>query len=256
MNVADKVAVITGAANGVGAAVAQRMAQDGARVVALDVDDQGGEALVGSLGGDGHLFKHLDVSDASAWPVVMDAIVDEAGGLDVLHLNAGVMLRPNGVPTFDDPFEWLKEDSYRRIMGVNVDGVVFGLMEALPRMERLGGGAIVVTSSLAGVTALPIDPLYSMTKHALVGLVRSAAMTLEAKGVRLNAVLPGGTDTAIVPPDLKSMVDQWQPPSFIADVVASIVASDESGKLMLALSPNEGGVMEYRFADVDVSALF
>lgn len=254
MNVADKVVAITGAANGVGAAVAERMANDGARVVALDVDDERGEALVSSLG-ERHMFKHLDVSDASAWASVLDAIVDETGGLDVLHLNAGVMLRPNGVPTFDDWLEWLREDSYRRIMGVNVDGVVFGLMAAVPRMERLGGGAIVVTSSLAGVTPLPIDPIYAMTKHALVGLVRSADMSLGSKGIRLNAVLPGGIDTAIVPPDLKSMIDQWQPPSFIADVVASIVSSDESGKLMLALSQNEGGVTAYNFADVDMSTL-
>lgn len=254
MKLKDKVVAVTGASNGVGAAVAQRMAEQGARLVALDVDDEKGKELIGSLGS-GHIFKHLDVSDASAWAAVLDEIVEEAGRLDILHLNAGVMLRPNGVPTLDDPFGWLNEESYRRIMGVNVDGVVFGLMEAVRRMEAQGGGSIVVTSSLAGVTPLPIDPIYSLTKHALVGLVRSADMALGGKGIRLNAVLPGGTDTAIVPPDLKSMMNKWQPPSFIAEVVASIVESEESGQLWLALSPDEGGVTKYEFAEVDITGL-
>lgn len=253
MDLNGKVAIVTGAANGMGEATSRRLAGAGATVIGLDIDDERGSEAFARLGGP-HRYRHLDVGDLQQWQAVLAGIVADHGGIDIVHLNAGVMLRPNGTPTFDDPFAWLTEAAYRRIMRVNVDGVVFGLVAAIPHLEARGGGAIVVTSSLAGVTPLPIDPVYAMSKHGLVGLVRSSAPVLAGRGILLNAVLPGGVDTAIVPPDLKSMVDHWSPPSFVADVVVSVLESGESGQLWLALSDEPGGVGRYEFAPADTAA--
>lgn len=254
MDLTGKVAVVTGAANGLGEATSNRLAALGATVVGLDIDDERGEKVFAGLGSP-HGYRHLDVGDLQQWEAVLAEIVDQHGGIDIVHLNAGVMLRPNGTPTFDDPIAWMTEKGYRRIMRVNVDGVVFGMMAAIPQLEARGGGSIVVTSSLAGVTPLPIDPVYAMTKHGLVGLVRSSIGPLSSRNILINAVLPGGVDTNIVPPDLKSMVERWNRPAFIADVVVSILESGESGQLWLALSEDEGGVYRYDFAPVDLSAM-
>lgn len=252
MDLTGKVAVVTGAANGMGEATSQRLAGLGAKVIGLDVDDERGGKVFAELGAP-HEYRHLDVGDLAQWESALGGVVADHGGIDIVHLNAGVMLRPNGTPTFDDPFDWLNEAGYRRIMRVNMDGVVFGMIAAVPRLQARGGGSIVITSSLAGVTPLPIDPIYSMTKHGLVGLVRSSIAPLASRNITINAVLPGGVDTNIVPPDLKSMVPNWNPPSFIANVIVQILESGESGQLWLALADKPGGVTRYEFAEVDMS---
>lgn len=254
MDLTGKVAVVTGAANGMGRATSKRLASLGATVIGLDVDDERGEQVFAELGAP-HGYRHLDVGDLGQWEKALADIVAEHGGLDVVHLNAGVMLRPNGTPAFDDPMQWWTEERHRRIMRVNVDGVAFGVVASVPHLEQRGGGSIVVTSSLAGVTPLPIDPVYSMTKHALVGLVRSLVMPLASKNININAICPGGIDTDIVPPDLRAVSSEWAPPSFIADVLVSVLESGESGQLWVALSDRPGGVTRYEFAPVDMAAM-
>jgi NAD(P)-dependent dehydrogenase (short-subunit alcohol dehydrogenase family) len=233
-----KVAVITGGASGVGAATAQRLAELGAVIVVADVDDRRGEQLTGELG-ERHLYRHLDVGDLQGWGQLLEEVTREAGGVDIVHLNAGVMTRPAGSPALDDPMTSFTESAYRRMTAVNVDGVVFGIMAALPHLEARGGGDIVVTASTAGLTPLAVDPLYALSKHALVGLVRSLGPTLEARGVRVNAVCPGGIDTAIVPPDLRAR-GTFSPPSYIADVVVEILESNESGVVWVAPGESVG----------------
>lgn len=253
MDLTGKVAVITGAANGMGKATAQRLARLGATVIGVDVDDDRGQQVFAELG-EPHGYRHLDVGDLLQWEETLAEIVATQGGIDVLHLNAGVMLRPNGSPAFDDPMQWWTEERYRRVMRVNVDGVAFGVVASVPHFEQRGGGSIVVTSSLAGLTPLPIDPVYSMTKHALVGLVRSLVMPLASRNINVNAICPGGIDTDIVPPDLRAISSEWAPASFIADVVVSVLESGDSGQLWLALSDRPGGVSRYEFAPVDLAA--
>lgn len=252
MDLTGKVAVVTGAANGMGEATSERLAGLGATVVGVDVDDDRGEKVFAGLGAP-HRYRHLDVGDLQQWEQLLAEVAEDLGGIDIVHLNAGVMLRPNGTPAFDDPMQWWTEAGYRRIMRVNVDGVAFGVMASVPHLEARGGGSIVVTSSMAGVTPLPIDPVYSMTKHGLVGLVVSLVGPLASRGININAILPGGIDTNIVPPDLRSIAPKWNPPSFIADVVVSVLESGESGQLWLALSDGPGGVTRYEFAPVDMT---
>ena len=113
------------------------------------------------------------------------------GGVDIAFLNAGISIGVADLATLSD-------DDYYRMMRVNVDGVVFGLRAAIRAMEARGGGAIVATSSLAGLIPFPPDPVYDASKHAVVGLIRSVAPTLAAKGITANTVNPGITDTNIL----------------------------------------------------------
>jgi NAD(P)-dependent dehydrogenase (short-subunit alcohol dehydrogenase family) len=155
-------ALVTGGRSGIGAAIVSALERDGVDVRVLDIADG------------------FDVSDSRAWEAV--------GAVDLACLNAGVLA---GEPDMTR----VSDEQYRRIVGVNVDGVVFGVRRLAQVMD---GGSIVVTASLAGLTATEQDPLYALTKHAVVGFVRSAAPQLVARGIRLNMVNPGFVDTPML----------------------------------------------------------
>src|SRR5207247_5770526 len=112
---------------------------------------------------------------------VVTEVEDAFGGIDVAHLNAGVT-------TGEAAIDAVTDDQYRRIMGPNVDGVVFGTRALVPVMDRRGGGAIVATASLAGLISFPPDPIYALTKHAVLRLVRSLRPQLAARNITVNAV--------------------------------------------------------------------
>src|SRR5258708_11014003 len=116
------------------------------------------------------------------------------GGIDVAYLNAGVTSGENDI-------EKLTDDQYSRIMRVNVDHVVFGTRALVAHMRPRGGGWIVATASIAGLTGFAYDPIYTLTKHAVVGLVRSLRPALQPGGININAVCPGITDTPMTAPD-------------------------------------------------------
>jgi NAD(P)-dependent dehydrogenase (short-subunit alcohol dehydrogenase family) len=145
-------------------------------VLALDVDDAKGSALAEETGA---LYRVLDVGDLDQWQQFADYLASESerlGSPTYIHLNAGIQIAPPDVPLSEYQLEAATLERYRRMMSVNVDGVVFGLQTLLPLLAP--GAAIVVTASLAGVTPYAIDPLYAMSKHAVVGLVRSLAPEL------------------------------------------------------------------------------
>jgi NAD(P)-dependent dehydrogenase (short-subunit alcohol dehydrogenase family) len=123
--------------------------------------------------------------------MAVDIAEDSFGRLNMVLLNAGATSGQSGVEDLD-------LDGYRRIMGLNVDHVVFGMTAAVPALRRAGGGNVVVTASLAGLVPMPGDPLYALTKHAVVGYVRSVAPPLATQGIRVNAVCPGYTDTPLI----------------------------------------------------------
>lgn len=183
-----KVALVTGGASGIGLAAVRRFADEGATVVVADLNKAAGEAAAEEVGG---RFLALDVADGSAWTQAVAAIEEQDGGLDIAYLNAGVT-------TGNPDIVSLTDEQYRRIMGANVDGVVFGMRACVPAIERRGGGAIVVTASLAGIIAFAGDPIYTLTKHAVVGLVRSVAPHLQPKNITVNSVNPGIVDTPLV----------------------------------------------------------
>src|SRR5215211_2295885 len=211
-----KVALVTGAASGIGAATAERLAEEGARVGVVDLTEDTGRAVADSFGG---VFHRADVGEPDEVDAAFATVERELGGIDIAFLNAGVAI---GHPQI----ETLPDDVYRLIMRVNVDGVVYGTRAAVRAMERRGGGAIVATSSLAGLIPFPPDPVYDLTKHAVVGFIRSIAPTLQAKNITANTVNPGMTDTNIISADAKQALADagfpLMPPSQIADAVFRI----------------------------------
>ena len=228
-SLAGKVAVVTGGASGIGKAVVERLATEGATVVVVDVNDADGPKVAADAGG---RFVKLDVGDASAWGPFIDDVVATEGGLDLIHLNAGVTTQNGDIRT-------LTEEQYRRIMGVNVDGVVYGARAAANAMATRGGGAIVATASVAGLIGFAPDPIYTLTKHAVVGLVRALAQQLEPLGITINAVNPGIVETPLVGEEglkfLKEAKIALIQPSQIADGVVSAVRSGRSGECWACL---------------------
>lgn len=218
-----KVALVTGGANGLGAATAVALRERGAELVLVDVDDEAGIELADELAG--HFF-HGDVSEPEQNQAMVEFARERCGGLDLIHLNAGVS---SGMG-LDDDFDL---DRYRRIMATNLDSVVLGLHYGLPALRERGGGAVVATSSLAGLTGVGYDPLYSANKHAVVGLVRSLGPLLVADEIRLNAVCPGFAETAIIAPFRDELVSSDVPiipPSRVAEAAVALFEGEMSGE--------------------------
>jgi NAD(P)-dependent dehydrogenase (short-subunit alcohol dehydrogenase family) len=188
VDLGGRVALVTGGASGIGEAAARLLAGAGAQVVVVDRDEVGARRVADDVGGRAHA---ADVSAPAAMAEAVAAAEDTFGRLDVVLLNAGMTSGQDGVTGLD-------VDGYRRIVGVNVDHVVFGVNAAVPALRRAGGGVVVATASLAGLTPHAGDPLYTLTKHAVVGYVRAAAPALAEEGIRLAAVCPGYTDTALI----------------------------------------------------------
>ena len=176
--------------------------------------------------------------------------VHELGGVDIAHLNAGIAIGVADITQLDDA-------TYRRIQRVNVDGVVYGTRAAIRAMTERGantrrGGAIVATSSLAGLIPFPPDPVYDGGKHFVVGLVRSLAPTLAPLGITVNTVNPGLVDTNIMGADTKKFLADANfpvmPPSQIADAVLGLVTSGVTGQCWVCQPGREA--VPYEFRDV------
>jgi NAD(P)-dependent dehydrogenase (short-subunit alcohol dehydrogenase family) len=221
-DLSGKIALVTGGAGGLGSATARALAASGARVAIGDVDPAGA-AVAAEIDG---IFIAADVADPDANRELVDRVRGELGGIDLVHLNAGVA---SGIGLGDD----FDLERYRRLMGVDLDGVVVGTVAALPALRERGGGAIVATASLAGLTAVPFDPLYAANKHAVVGLARSLGLGLAAAGLRFHAVCPGFAESAILAPLRDALVDSGTPiipAEHVAEAVLELFAGEMSGE--------------------------
>jgi NAD(P)-dependent dehydrogenase (short-subunit alcohol dehydrogenase family) len=191
-------ALVTGGASGIGAAIVERLQADGFEVAVLD------------------LATGFDVRDSAAW--------DGVAAVDVACLNAGVVTGVADVTALDD-------ETYRRVLDVNVGGVVFGIRALARTMGE--GGRIVVTASLASFVPMDVDPVYALSKHAVMGFVRSVAPQLEQRGIRINAVCPGIVDTPMVAPQRDAFLAAGFPllqPEDVAGAVAAALASERTGE--------------------------
>jgi NAD(P)-dependent dehydrogenase (short-subunit alcohol dehydrogenase family) len=219
------VALVTGGASGIGRAIVERLAGDGFEVVVVDVAED----------------SSLDVAEPATWA----RLAARLERLDVACLNAGVVTGHTSIVDLPD-------EAYRRIIRVNVDGVVFGVRALAPLLERSGGGDIVVTASLAGLTTMVNDPIYAGTKHFLVGFVRSVAPQLEARGIRINAVCPGIVDTPLLGEEGRARLQEsgfpLLRPEDVAETVAAARASGETGQAWVCQPGREPE--PYRFRGV------
>ncbi|MEV8593419.1 SDR family oxidoreductase [Streptomyces sp. NPDC052013] len=220
---AGRVAIVTGGASGLGRAMAVALAEAGARVVVADLDARAGREVADLVGG---AFRACDVSDLEANRALVAFAQETYGGVDIALLNAGVA---TGCGVGDD----FDPARYRRAMGANLDGVVYGTHAVLPALRARGGGSIVATASLAGLAAVPLDPLYAANKHAVVGLARSLGPALAPDNVRFNAVCPGFAESRIIDP-LRDMLSEQGlpviPAETVADTVLRILTGDGAGE--------------------------
>jgi NAD(P)-dependent dehydrogenase (short-subunit alcohol dehydrogenase family) len=215
-----KVAWITGGSQGFGAGVARRLAASGADVVISDINREAGEAVAAEIGG---MFVACDVSKLEDNEAAVAATVERYGRLDIAFLNAGI---GNGAKV-DDTFDLA---DYRRSMGVNIDGVVFGAHAVFATMKAAGSGSIVATASLAGLTGTAFDPIYGANKHAVVGLVRAIGDDWPQFGITVNALCPGFADTAIVDPLREILTEGGISLIPVERVVDAFIAATTSGR--------------------------
>lgn len=210
-----RTALVTGAAGGIGRAIVARLEREGVEVQAVDLADG------------------FDVTDPRAW--------ESVERVELACLNAGVVTDTAAITDLSD-------DEYRRVVSVNVDGVVWGVR----RLARLmgEGDVIVVTASLAGLTGVEGDPIYALTKHAVVGLVRSVAPQLAERGIRINAVCPGFADTPMVAGDLRTSLESagfpLLHPDDVAEAVALAARSEGSGEAWIVQPGREPEPYRFR----------
>ena len=225
----DRVVLITGGASGIGRAAVSRFAQEGARVVLVDLESSDGEALAADLRGEGHdvTLVAASVTDEAAVEAVYRDVRDQHGRLDVLVNNAGIVLESFGATT---PLaEW------RQVLEVNLDGAFLMARSAIPLMVESGGGAIVNLASMLGHVSVPGAASYVASKHAVVGLTKSLALEHARDGVRVNAVCPGFIKTPMIALDIeldptlpgRHPIGRLGEPEEVVAVVA-FLASDEA----------------------------
>src|SRR5262245_36822381 len=218
------------------------------RVCCVDRDIDGARRVADEVRG---TAVRADVSRSGETDAAFASCVDELGGLDLAYLNAGIAIARSDIGALED-------DEYERIVGVNVDGVVFGARAAIRTMRaqeargRGRGGVIVATASLAGIVPFALDPVYALTKHAVVGFIRSIAPSLEGDGIAVHAICPGLTDTPIMGDEtreaLRAAEFPLMAPEQIAEAVVTAATSSTTGTCWVC-QPGRTA-LRYEFRDV------
>lgn len=224
-----KVALVTGAAGGQGAAAARRFAAEGARVMVADVSGDDGKALADELGS-AAVYQELDVSDEGHWSAAIERLSTEFGRLDVLMNNAGVL--------HFAPLEQTTLADYQRVINVNQIGTFLGMRSVVDLMAASEGGSIINVSSVEGLAGMSYVSAYTASKFAIRGMTKVAALELGEKGIRVNSIHPGmintnmvrqaaGADVDVSPAGKKVALGRVGEPDEIAGV-ALFLASDDS----------------------------
>lgn len=237
MRLEGKVALITGASGGIGRAAAERFVAEGARVVLADIDADAVATLARDLGAAHARHCHTDVGDDASMQDAVRHAEMHFGGLDVLIANAGI---EGPIASIEDyPVE-----AFDRVQRVNVRGVWLGIRHAAPAMRRRGGGSIVITSSGAGVAGYPNMGAYVCSKHAVIGIMRTAARELAAAGIRVNTVNPGPVETrmmdSIAAGTLPGREQDYKAALHAAIPLGRYARPAEVANLMLFLASDEG----------------
>lgn len=232
----NKVAIITGGAGGIGLQAGRLFAQEGAKVLLVDLHENALKEAVQTIGSDAVRYCAADVTQPDQTQRYVQAAVEQFGGVDILLANAGIEGEVQPITDY-------AIDTFDQVMAVNVRGVWLGLKYAAPEISKRGGGSIVITSSVAGVRGAAGVSAYIASKHAVIGLMRTAALEMAAKKIRVNTVNPAPVDTRMMrslekgfepddPGRAKEMVSAMVPLQRYADPV-------EVARIMLFLASDE-----------------
>jgi NAD(P)-dependent dehydrogenase (short-subunit alcohol dehydrogenase family) len=188
-----KVAVITGAASGMGRATAIRFAKEGAAIVVADLNSQGGEAAIAECAAAGGraVYQHADVTREADIKALIARAVKEYGRLDITYNHAGVAGAVG-------PLEQISESDWDKSFAILTKAVFFGIKHSVPEMRKAGGGSIISTSSVAGLTAVSGLHAYSAAKRAVISITQSAAIEYGPDRIRVNCICPGGINTPLI----------------------------------------------------------
>jgi len=238
-----KVAIITGAARGMGEAHARLFVQEGARVIMTDVLESEGKQLADELGKNALFIKH-NVADPEDWGRVLKAAEDHFGLVTILVNNAGIVGAPANAAELD-------YQEYKKVMTINADGTFLGMKTVIPSMLKAGGGSIVNISSVSGLQVAPGSPnvAYVGSKFAVTGLTKMAALEYATRNIRVNSVHPGAVKTGIAPAALFDNPEALEPipmkrfaePKEIAYLVL-FLASDEASYITASEYKIDGGM--------------
>ena len=227
----DKVALVTGAGGGIGEAIAHDLASKGAKVLVVDIQGDHAEAVAHAIReqrGTAMAFR-ADVADPAQCQAIVDKAIEAFGALHYAVNNAGISGRFDALPG-------ITAEEWRRVIGVNLDGIFFGMKAQLPAIEQAGGGAIVNTASIYGHLGLGRLDAYTASKHAVLGLTRSVAIEYATRGIRINAVSPGPILTPLTrgnkertdPIAAMTAMKRMGEPIEIAKAVSFLLSSDAS----------------------------
>ncbi|MGH7326267.1 MAG: SDR family oxidoreductase [Candidatus Rokuibacteriota bacterium] len=270
MKLQDRIALVTGAGSGIGRAIALLFAEEGARVVANDVDLAAAEQTVGAMKpGQGRAVR-ADVADSAQVRAMFAEIERAWGRLDVLVNNAGIarapgedvegrlrksearlgeLLSPEGITTHWDVTQAMSDETWRRMLAVHLDGTFFCSREALRLMSRQNAGVIINMSSVAGLTGLEVAPHYSAAKGGILAFTRAVAREVGSRNIRVNAICPGFIDTpmtAHVGAPRRTLIarqaplGRWGEPREIAATALFLASDDAAFFTGQWLSPNGG----------------
>jgi NAD(P)-dependent dehydrogenase (short-subunit alcohol dehydrogenase family) len=244
MNIADRVAIVTGGGSGIGQATAVALAAEGASVVVVDLDATAGANTVDLItAADGNaIFFRADVASPRDAMDMVRIAEERFGGLDILHNNAGLMfIRPGFAEQATE--DWL------RMMDVNFGGVMLGTHAAIPAMKRRGGGVIVQSSSVAGLVRYPASPVYAASKAAIVSFTRALGVLRDQMNIRVNCVCPGSVDTPGVRANRAREAAEGavrtriapvrMPPEHVAQAVLQCIRDDDLAGAVLKIMPDE-----------------
>ncbi len=244
-----KVALVTGAASGIGASLVRQLVSDNCDVLGVDLNEEGltkvsAETGCEVLGG--------DVSNKEFNETAVAKVSDLFGSLDLVFLNAGILGRKIELQINDLTLDELDPNQYKKVRAVNFDSVVFGTLSASKLMMENDGGSIIATASIAGLAAWNRDPFYTATKHAVVGWVRGIAPALHTQGISINAICPGGVATPLVGIDrLESANPNLLEPEQVAKAMIETALEEGTGKAFTVKADHDPIRQQYHFTQVE-----